>query len=95
MFKLGKMYLTNGINIEIGDSNIFAKEIMKCIGRYRRKDWGELPEEDKELNEKAIQNGNDRILAAYQTSKGKIYIITEYTEELKDFVTTVMFASEY
>ena len=48
-------------------------------------------EEDKQMNDEAIKSGNDRILAAYETSKGNIYIITEHDRS----ATTILFADEY
>lgn len=43
------------------------------------------------MNDEAIKNGNDRVLAAYETSQGKIYIITEYDRSY----TTILFSHEY
>ena len=43
------------------------------------------------MNDNALRNGNDRILAAYDTSEGKVYIITEHDRS----ATTILFADEY
>lgn len=43
------------------------------------------------MNYMAIENGNDRIFATYETSKWKIYIITEFNREY----TTILFPEEY
>ena len=43
------------------------------------------------MNDEAVRSGNNRILASYETSKGKIYIITEYDRS----ATTILFADEY
>ena len=48
-------------------------------------------DEGKETNDNALRNGNDRILAAYNTSEGKIYIITEHDLSY----TTILFTHEY
>lgn len=69
----------------------FAKEIRQAYARYLDCDWGEMSAEDKRMNDIAVANGNDRILAAYFTSEGKIYIITEWDRS----VTTILFANEY
>lgn len=96
MFKLGSLYTTRGVNDEIADNSEFSKEILNCLKRYKLKDWGDLSFEDKMLNDEAVKNQlNDRILAAYITSLGKIYIITEYNCEINKFITTIMFANEY
>jgi hypothetical protein len=47
------------------------------IARHVSGDYGEVSEEDRQLNEEALVNG-DRILSAYRTLKGvKLWIITE------------------
>lgn len=90
-FMLGRLMMTRGINDTIAEDEGFAKEVMNCLGRYIRKDWGDMCDEDKQLNDSAVINGDDRILAAYNTSKGKIYIITEHDRSY----TTVLFTHEY
>jgi hypothetical protein len=45
---------------------------------------------DKELNDLAVKTG-ERILEAYETSKGKIWIITEWDRS----ATTILFPNEY
>ena len=44
----------------------------------------------KAENDRALESG-DRILSAYETSHGKIWIITEWDRS----VTTILFPSEY
>ena len=68
----------------------FAREIAAVFIRYQRHDWGNLCQEDKELNDEALEAG-DRILAAYRTSKGEVWIITEWDRS----ATTILFPSEY
>ena len=58
---------------------------------YMACDWGDLAKGDKGLNDEAVKSGSDRILAAFPTSKGKIYIITEWNRKY----TTVLFPNEY
>ena len=89
-----RIYLTKGINDKIADDIKFAKEIVFFIKCYCNNEWGELDAYDKKMNEDAIKYGG-RILAAYHTKdRLKIYIITDNTLA-KEWVTTVMFASEY
>lgn len=87
-----KWYMTRGINDAIADNADFAKELDKAIKRYLAFDWGDLGEEDKQLNDDAVKNpGSDRILARYNTSKSGVYIITEADGS----ATTILFCSEY
>ena len=53
-------------------------------------DWGDLCDDDKQMNEDAIRN-NERLLASYVTSGGNIYIITERDRSY----TTILLRSEY
>ena len=91
MLTTGKLYTTRTINNEMATDMQFSKEITDCLLRYKLKDWGDISEEDKAMNNEAVNNGNDRIFATYKTSKGKVYIITECDRSL----TTVLFADEY
>ncbi|MDD3229393.1 MAG: hypothetical protein PHE09_09280 [Oscillospiraceae bacterium] len=86
----GRILTTRGVSNEMEESPVFAGEVAAAFNRYQRKDWGELSQEDKDLNNQAIGAG-ERILAAYQTSKGKIWIITEWDRS----ATTILFPSEY
>ena len=90
MFKTGTLVMTQGIKAETDRNPIFIKEILTALDRYKANDWGDLSDNDKEANEEALKYG-DRIFAAYNTTKGKIYIITEWDRS----ATTVLFASEY
>lgn len=90
-WNIGRMVMTRGINEEMSSDEDFEKEVLKAFSRYLKKDWGEMCEEDKQMNDEAVRSGNNRILASYETSKGKIYIITEHDRS----ATTILFANEY
>lgn len=87
---LGQLVMTRGIADAIDKNPVFEFEVHKSFIRYLFYDWGELCQEDMDLNLEALRNG-DRILALYETSYGKIYIITEWDRS----VTTILFAHEY
>ena len=86
-------YMTCGISAAMDESGSFSMEIADCIHRFTVDDWGDLCEDDKELNQRAKTCGG-RILAAYHTSHGKVYIITDDTKANPQ-ITTVLFADEY
>ena len=90
-FKLGRQVATRGIVEAISESEAFSEEVGKAFRKYISCDWGDMCAEDKDLNENAVKYGNRRIFAAYKTSKGKIYIITEWDRSY----TTILFANEY
>ena len=86
-------YVTKGISKAISESAEFIRELVEAANRFLNHDWGDLCESDKALNEQALQHAG-RILAAYPTSQGRMYIITEDTTA-KVWTTTVLFADEY
>ena len=89
MFELGLLLVTNGINDKL-DSLRFSKEITVALHRFTCGDWGEMEQEDIEANNEALRNG-ERLFAAYETSEGKICIITEADRS----ATTILFPDEY
>ena len=90
-WNIDRIVMTRGINEEMSNDENFEKEVLKAFSRYLKKDWGEMCEEDKQMNDEAVSSGNNRILASYETSKGNIYIITEHDGS----ATTILFANEY
>jgi len=66
------------------------------LDRHVRGDWGQLCDEDRALNEEAIQDGS-RILSAYVTRAGeKIWIITEAADDRGHrAATTILLPDEY
>lgn len=85
--KLGQVVITRGVNAEISKSIEFSKFILESIARFRNCDWGDVPEEDKRMNDAAVKNGDDRIVARYND----IYIIAEWDRS----ATTILFTNEY
>ena len=76
-YSLGKVVMTNGISSKMAENEKFSNEIANCFRRYIVCDWGALCDEDKEMNDKALRTGTARVLAAYDTSEGRVYIVTE------------------
>ena len=95
-FNVGKVVVTRGIDTAMEENSRFAAEVNLSLQRYIVKDWGDLSENDKQVNEDALQNpDNLYLLAAYNTCEGKIYIITNrITENAGENGTTVCFPSE-
>jgi hypothetical protein len=90
-FGLGMLVNTIGVNDFMEESSKNAMYIHECLGRYRECDWGEMCEEDKEMNDLALKEGG-RIFASYEKEgMPKIWIITEWDRS----VTTILFPSEY
>ena len=58
--------------------------------RHLSGDWGNLEEEDKQENQFSVENGF-RLLSAYVTQQGRLWIITEADRS----VTTFLLPEEY
>jgi len=61
------------------------------LDRHVNGDWGEVPDADKQENERSVEQGL-RILSAYTTSAGdKLWILTEADRS----ATTILLPEEY
>jgi hypothetical protein len=52
----------------------------ELLERHQAGDWGDLNAYDRRENEKALRSGA-RIFSAYQTPQGRVWIITEATDD--------------
>jgi len=84
------LYQSHDINQAFNQECKFAKQVIKCTGKYMRMDWGDVCTGDSKMNDHAVYLGGDRVVAKYKTNKGDIFIITEQDRS----ATTVMFAHE-
>lgn len=89
----GQLCATRGVANRIVEDDAFEQFVYASLGRYIVGDWGEMPEEDKAMNDQAVSEGG-RIFGAYRDTKHsdwRIWIITEADGS----VTTVLFPDEY
>ena len=85
-FELGQVLVT-----PLAYEELELKDVISSLVRHAGGDFGDVSEEDKELNEEAVDTG-DRILSAYHDRNGvKFWIITEWDRS----ETTVLLPSEY
>lgn len=67
------------------------REMLTCLARHSRCDWGDLCASDKKSNDLAVEFG-DRILSSYILDNGrKMWIITEADRSS----TTILLPSDY
>lgn len=90
-FKTGQIVMTRGIATRVEKDGPFSRFVFNAFARYLVCDWGDLCKEDKTMNDSAVKNNDDRILARYNYKNDAIYIITEYDRS----VTTILFVDEY
>lgn len=94
-FDVGQIVVTHGINNIMTDNERFALEVALCLRRFCIKDFGNLSDEDKQTNEESLKHPEDLyLLGSYQTSVGKIWIITNAAETVGKNITTVLFPDE-
>jgi len=90
-FRLGMVVLTRAVHDRVADDKEFAKFVTESLGRHTRGDWGDLCQEDKQMNDHAITDGS-RILSAYRhKDETRIWIISECDRS----VTTILYPDEY
>lgn len=89
MFEI-RISWTQSINELLSEDEEFARFVTDSLKRHFQRDWGDLDEEDKKLNDDAFKNGG-RLFSAYKNGETKIWIITEADR----LVTTVLFPEEY
>jgi len=82
-FPLGRLLATPGI-LALG------LNLAPYLNRHVRGDWGDVDSDDWQHNDTSIEEGS-RIISAYQTAAGRIWIITEADRS----VTTVLLPNEY
>jgi len=85
-FPLGQIVVTaNAL------SKLDMYDISIALSRHKSGDWGDLCDEDKALNDRAVQYG-DRIFSAYHAKDGtKFWVITEADRSY----TTVLLPEDY
>jgi len=86
------LILLQNVNVTAGAADELAwEDIMLALQRHSAGDWGDVCEEDRQENDRALQNGA-RILSSFCTPAGvKFWIITDAGHE----TTTVLLPSEY
>ena len=67
---------------------------MIALSKFKRLDYGETSFEDKLVNDDALLH-HDRVIAAYETIQGKIWVIAESENGDRYTTVTVLFPSEY
>jgi hypothetical protein len=90
---LGQIVATPAALAAIEGSNQNPADFLR---RHASKDWGDVADEDKRLNDEAVQDGS-RILSAYHTSNGtKLWIITEAEDDQGNrAATTILLPEQY
>lgn len=85
-FKLGQVVITRNAESVVDDF-----DVMVGLQRHANGDWGQICDEDKQVNEDSLKNGN-RLMSVYEDSNGRVFwIITEASR----LVTTILLPEDY
>ncbi len=92
LFEPGQIRVTGCVSDLMAEDPDFERIAMASLHRHLAGDWGEISEDDRDMNNAAMVNG-DRILSVYLApcAEGRVYILTDYDRES----TTMLFPSEY
>ena len=93
LFSLGRIVATPGALEALHNA---GQQPGDFLARHVIGDWGDLDDEDRNLNNAALIDGS-RILSAYTTRKGeRIWVITEAANEVGlRYCTVVLKPEEY
>jgi hypothetical protein len=86
LFSPGQVFATPGA-LGLAEQGV---NLLAFLTRHLTGDWGDLGEDDKKENDFSVKNGF-RILSAYNTKFGRVYIISEADRS----VTTFLLPEEY
>ena len=88
LFDLGSLVATPGALAALEKS---GQNAMDFLSRHVTGDWGDIPEEDREVNGLSLVRGL-RLVSTYRTTADdKIWVITEADRS----VTTILLPEEY
>ena len=92
-FSLGQVVATPGAITALRQSGEMP---AKFLNRHVSGDWGDICDDDRQLNGEALQDGS-RIMSVYSTSMGvKLWVITDATNDIgRREVTTVLLPEDY
>ena len=100
--ELGRVVATARVWELIDSNERFNRFVSGCITRFVMSDWGDLTQDDWDLNEESVRLNDGRILASYQLPdfvevefEDKLWIILEIGESDADNVTTILFPGDY
>lgn len=94
LFANVQRYFSIEVNSLTAKDGKFQREVYGAMRRFKSLDWGDVSEADTESNNEAVKTFG-MVLGAYNTSKGKIWIIAESSTGNEYDRLTVLFPNEY
>ena len=96
LFETGPVMMTPEIKELMSAGHQAIEVVQRCLDRHTEADWGDLCDDDKQLNNDALEaersgRPTDSLFSSYDTDLRKIYVITECDR----LVTTILLPQEY
>ena len=97
LFETGPVVTTPGIREIMNRGPQEIDTIQRCLNRHCQGDWGDLCDDDKQLNQDSLNEEKekgftyDNLFSSYETDFGKIFVMTEHDRS----VTTILLSEEY
>ncbi|MBQ8179900.1 MAG: hypothetical protein IJ026_05635 [Candidatus Methanomethylophilaceae archaeon] len=93
LLPLGQVFVTHGVNDLVNDGIVGQLQLIRLVHRHAMGDWGDLCEEDRLMNEEALDpECPERVLSSYPIGcHDKVWIITEWDRSR----TTLLLPEEY
>ena len=88
--ELGRLLMTRAVATDVD-----TIQVMECVGRHLRGDYGDTPPEDCRLNVLAIREGCGRVMSNYQLPDGSRLWISTDGIGTPDHHTLAMRPSDY
>ena len=95
-FVTGPVVMTNGVMMNIIRNPGYSIWANICLERHRHEDWGDICDEDKEMNDESVRIESEggytgSIMSSYENGDDKLWIITESDRSC----TTLLLPEEY
>lgn len=94
LFANVQRYFSIEVNSLTAKDGKFQREVYEAMRRFKSLDWGDVSEADTASNNEAVKTFG-MVLGAYNTSKGKIWIVAESSTGNEYDRLTVLFPNEY
>lgn len=92
---LGELFITKGIADLIEQKDITPNELMRCVMRHQRGDYGLTCIEDVKVNERNLNHNSGTVMSEYVVNGIRTWVCTTLTEEIEDVHTLIMLPEEW
>jgi hypothetical protein len=92
---LGELFITKGIADLIETKGITPNELMRCVMRHQRGDYGLLDSHDVAVNERNLNHSSGTVMSEYVISGHRVWIITTLSTDVENQYSTVLLPMEY